>query len=205
MSHPAASIKSIYSGKMNIDTPELETFDFQVKDPELDDDNLSKYSGGLLSPKINAFDNTNDSFDISDTNSDNEAGNLLIPSPTLLRNSTSSCLSTTATKDGIQGRHLRKGHNPYSNQMIANMIKNIDDRKRSLVLLSPQEPEPPFEGYVKKETTTTTETDTLSSVGTTDATVNGKTGHLANDPLKQEPQMSTVSKVELLTSISTSK
>ncbi|CAH6723250.1 hypothetical protein CLIB1444_13S03686 [[Candida] jaroonii] len=72
----------------------------------------------------------NQSLDKSLDESDSRDDSLYLPSPNLSRNSTTSCLSTTATKDGVEGRKLhRNGPNPYSNQLIANMIKNLDDKK----------------------------------------------------------------------------
>lgn len=61
---------------------------------------------------------------------DQQKSSLFVPSPNLSRNSTTSCLSTTATKDGIEGRRIhRQGPNPYSNQIISNMIRrNIDPK-----------------------------------------------------------------------------
>lgn len=136
MSHPAASVTSILSGKMNLDPRDLES-------PEYDnsfDDTLSRLSNqNLLNLNqkdgndyiATNFDSTNGSV-VSDIDYDNKSinskddeidqSNLFAPS--LSRNSTTSCLSTTATKDGIEGRKLhRRGPNPYTNQVITTMLQ----------------------------------------------------------------------------------
>lgn len=56
----------------------------------------------------------------------------------LSRNSTTSCLSTTATKDGIEGKKLhRHGPTHYSSNIIANMIQNANHGQQSGKLNSP--------------------------------------------------------------------
>lgn len=158
MSHPAASIKSIYSGKMNFDSESLDDFGSQEslssKNSKLTGyyDSRDPRMKPVMSPSnINTFsDNLNDSSNVSissdeyDRNevflnqsldksldeADSRDDSMYLPSPNLSRNSTTSCLSTTATKDGVEGRKLhRNGPNPYSNQLIANMIKNLDEKK----------------------------------------------------------------------------
>lgn len=47
-----------------------------------------------------------------------------VASRPLSRNSTTSCLSTTATKDGIEGKkHHRHGHTPYFANILTNMLQ----------------------------------------------------------------------------------
>lgn len=51
----------------------------------------------------------------------------------LSRSSTTSCLSTTATKDGVEGkRHRRYGHTSYFNNVLSNMLQqqHFDDSPR---------------------------------------------------------------------------
>ncbi|EGV64397.1 hypothetical protein PSN45_003722 [Yamadazyma tenuis] len=130
MAHPDASIKSIYSGKVNFSSS------YDADPPEFDsdsqlDDSLSRLSNESLSSRnlkifnVNSDISQNDLF--NDSSSDGESngdGNLSVPSPSLSRNSTTSCLSTTATKDGIEGRKFhRKGPKAYSNHIISSMIK----------------------------------------------------------------------------------
>lgn len=126
MSDPAASVKSIISGRV-IDSD----------DAINNDDPLTRFDHRYTT-KINSSDSINSDGNDHDRESGNDLeyssqsdtpvkNNLFIPSPNLSRNSTTSCLSTTATKDGIEGRKIhRTGPNPYSNQLIANMIRNQD-------------------------------------------------------------------------------
>ncbi|CUM47658.1 uncharacterized protein AC631_03189 [Debaryomyces fabryi] len=191
MSHPAASVKSIFSGKMNIDTPdELDPYEysnnnsydnFSQNDIENDDisSKLSQESNYSVNSKNlkalasmqpngktneNQFYNQNSFTNVSivssgsdyqqnyvssSVNSPNvalsaesmeEMNHNLGPfesySRPLSRNSTTSCLSTTATKDGIEGKKLhRHGPTQYSSNIIANMIQNSN--------LYPPPPPPP--------------------------------------------------------------
>lgn len=95
MSHPAASIKSIYSGKLNIDTPDMLDLEYE--------DTASVSSEDLTS--------------------------------NLSRNSTTSCLSTTATKDGIEGRKIhRKGHG-----MMSHLLNRMEDAEKYNMMLEKQD------------------------------------------------------------------
>ncbi|EAZ63767.2 hypothetical protein PICST_52416 [Scheffersomyces stipitis CBS 6054] len=183
MSHPAASIKSIFSGRVNLDTPEgMDPFEYNssyntndnsfVDDDDNDmngsngsagdhDSNYSITSKNLRTlsesftqqqPNTNkeylsATDANNKGRQFSDTNlslastasdyqqnyTDDPSETLSTPPPDYLqadpfsrpisRNSTTSCLSTTATKDGIEGKRFhRHGPTTYSSNIIANMI-----------------------------------------------------------------------------------
>ncbi|KAG2731936.1 hypothetical protein G9P44_005523 [Scheffersomyces stipitis] len=223
MSHPAASIKSIFSGRVNLDTPEgMDPFEYNssyntndnsfVDDDDNDmngsngsagesnnfnsanskdedfngptlsdgdeikfnpddvDDMSSRYSHDsnysitsknlrTLSESftqqqpntnkeyLSATDANNKGRQFSDTNlslastasdyqqnyTDDPSETLSTPPPDYLqadpfsrpisRNSTTSCLSTTATKDGIEGKRFhRHGPTTYSSNIIANMI-----------------------------------------------------------------------------------
>lgn len=153
MSHPAASVKSIFSGKVNFDS--MDDFDMNSNadydsDPE---DSLSRLSGDsgnsitsrnlrnlteTLGPQRalkdidNSFSNYSAGSGESEYQHTSERGvdqlglDLLQPDPfsrPLSRNSTISCLSTTATKDGVEGRRFhRYGPTTYSSNIIANMM-----------------------------------------------------------------------------------
>ncbi|KAK6201351.1 uncharacterized protein RJT21DRAFT_34602 [Scheffersomyces amazonensis] len=57
----------------------------------------------------------------------------------LSRNSTTSCLSTTATKDGIEGKRLhRHGPTPYSSNIISNMIHSQQQQQQQQRALNAQ-------------------------------------------------------------------
>lgn len=197
MSHPAASIKSIFSGKVNLTDSGLEdvsdnnasfrdgqqndgqdsSADFskpksyfsddepnsdssyhdtpnQLRNPTpmistsapSDGDNYSVSSRNLrlmMMQKGEVYDPQNLSTNISlassgsdyqapipndpaTYNSDASQNGLLLSeslSRPLSRNSTTSCLSTTATKDGVEGKKLhRHGPTPYFSSVIANML-----------------------------------------------------------------------------------
>lgn len=180
MSHPAASVKSIYSGKVNLDREGMDPY---VYDDDMDDmqdkigspsshvSNLSVSSRNLrtlndtmVQPPNNKLmykhdsstnisiasstsdyqnnvndlnDVTNSSVDIaSDTSSPAGLDRSLQEtvqfegSRPMSRNSTTSCLSTTATKDGVEGKRFhRYGPSPYSAAIIQNMIQthNLQD------------------------------------------------------------------------------
>lgn len=190
MSHPAASIKSIFSGKMSIDTPdELEPYEYSNDNSydnfslnEIDNDDISsklsqesKYSvnsknlktlAGMqpnYKPSENQFYNQSSYTNVSivssgsdyqqnyvssnvnspnvalSSESMNEINHNLLPfesySRPLSRNSTTSCLSTTATKDGIEGKKLhRHGPTQYSSNIIASMIQNSNHQPHSPLL-----------------------------------------------------------------------
>ncbi|ODV77619.1 uncharacterized protein CANTADRAFT_340033 [Suhomyces tanzawaensis NRRL Y-17324] len=166
MSHPAASVKSIFSGKVNLDS--LEDFD-QLEYPsnrsynleydksnfDYEDDASSRFShdsnysfgskngsarlseAGPGSNHISRLSSGSFNSDIHqrlDSESSSMMGNpgqeytpsLSEPiSRPLSRNSTTSCLSVTATKDGIEGKKFhRSGPSPYSAKIIANMMWN---------------------------------------------------------------------------------
>lgn len=175
MAHPAASIKSIYSGRMNIDGEE-ETVSFEcgtstgpdegsVSGQETNDSSskISKDSSQSVTSKNlrslmrslspgraqkvqghNSWTNASVASTESDyqlaltqtspnlaSNSNDMAGEYLGPFPLtsfsrpLSRNSTTSCLSTTATKDGIEGKRLsRHGPSQYSNNAIISMLQS---------------------------------------------------------------------------------
>lgn len=141
MSHTSASVKSIYSGKVNLNTPEHpHTYDIDaLSNPSFDFDSLSNFG------KSNGDNYADDSSTISSAadfllgdplvgggstapvfmmeDSLNQSADPL--SRPLLRTSTTSCLSTTATKDGIEGKKLhRHGPTPYSSLVIASMIQH---------------------------------------------------------------------------------
>lgn len=168
MAHPAASVKSIFSGKINLDSPddfyrEGDNSTVNVRDGEDNEDNegaQGNYKGyeyiddisskesnySITSKNLKAFDNQR--IKLNDTNGTNlslvsadsdyqenmtseSASDFLnpeyfaldTPSRPLSRNSTTSCLSTTATKDGIEGRRLhRHGPTAYSSNIISNMM-----------------------------------------------------------------------------------
>lgn len=187
MSHPAASIKSIISGKTNLDTPEFDAFESGTsfedlgngnRIPDFDDDISSKFSHdsnySVTSRNILNLSNTNppsyttyqsklvdkdfyrqnSSTNISLASSNSEYqqdvstkvefstplhpntsselgknGGGTLPLETnsrpLSRNSTTSCLSTTATKDGVEGKKLhRSGPTAYSSNIIVSMLQN---------------------------------------------------------------------------------
>lgn len=188
MSHPAASVKSIFSGKVNLtdtDLDEISTYkgsscgsssDFpityqdrvtvNVDRSSLDGDLLSE--NNMLLPSAKSPDSDNYSvtsrnlrlmalqkpsagvgFPNSSTNvslastssdyqqafavedeysSDSSQPEVFVSesfSRPMSRNSTTSCLSTTATKDGVEGKKLhRHGPTPYFSNVIANMISH---------------------------------------------------------------------------------
>lgn len=187
MSHPAASVKSIFSGKMNIDTPdELYPYEYsnnnsfencsqnEVKNDDISSkvSNESNYSVNSKNLKAlanmqphdksnnNQFYNESSFTNVSimssgsdyqqnyvgssvnspnvelSSESMNETNcNLLLfdsYSRPLSRNSTTSCLSTTATKDGIEGKKLhRHGPTQYSSNIIASMIQNANHQTQN--------------------------------------------------------------------------
>lgn len=177
MSHPAASIKSIFSGKTNLDTPEnLEPYEFYNNSPNDSydnyDDSSSRFSQdsnysinsrnlkNLNSSAPSGYNklalyrqNSSTNISIASSGSDYQQGlingsidsrdsppattadsaieqkNALLQfeaySRPVSRNSATSCLSTTATKDGIEGRKLhRYGPSVYSSNIISNMIQS---------------------------------------------------------------------------------
>lgn len=180
MSHPAASVKSIYSGKVNLDREGMDPF---VDDDDMEDihdkigspsshvSNLSVSSRNLrtlndtmVQPSNNKLLYKHDSstnISIASSSSDyqnnvsdlNDVANLSVDIPSdssspagldrnlqetvqyegsrpMSRNSTTSCLSTTATKDGVEGKRFhRYGPSPYSAAIIQNMIQthNLQD------------------------------------------------------------------------------
>ncbi|PVH15107.1 uncharacterized protein CXQ87_002942 [Candidozyma duobushaemuli] len=205
MSHPAASIKSIFSGKVNLtdsgfedvsdnnasfrdgqqDDGQDSTADFskpksyfsddepisdssyhdspnQLRNPTpmistsapSDGDNYSVSSRNLrlmMMQKGEVYDQQNSSTNISlaSSGSDYQApipndpatynydasqnGLLLSDSLSrpLSRNSTTSCLSTTATKDGVEGKKLhRHGPTPYFSSVIANMLSQQQQQQQ---------------------------------------------------------------------------
>lgn len=257
MSHPAASVKSIFSGKMNIDTPdELEPYEysnnnsydnFSQNDVENDDmssklsqeSNYSVNSKNLkalanMQPNGKANENqfyNQDSYTnvsilssgsdyqqnyvSSSVNSPNVAlssesiedmNHNLLPfescSRPLSRNSTTSCLSTTATKDGIEGKKLhRYGPTQYSSNIIANMIQNSN-------LYPPPPPphqsrhnytntgmvSPPLKSYGQKSSVTNLPREdrdgvsiTQSSIKSTNAEVDGETEDKRNIYIENYP------------------
>ncbi|KAG7195578.1 uncharacterized protein KQ657_003345 [Scheffersomyces spartinae] len=151
MSHTSASVKSIYSGKVNFNTPEHpHTYDIDNQsNPSFEFDSLS-----------NLGKNNSDNYDSSTISSTADflsgndsapptaaAGGTSVPSflmednglnpnsepisRPLLRTSTTSCLSTTATKDGIEGKKLhRHGPTPYSSSVIASMIQHQEQQQQ---------------------------------------------------------------------------
>lgn len=275
MSHPAASVKSIFSGKMNLDTPdELEPYDYSNNNSfenysgnEVDNDdvlsrdseksNLSVNSKNLKalasmqpnsrlnSPFYNQSSFTNVSivssgsdyqqnYVSSSVNSPNvalssdsmsELNHNLLPyesySRPLSRNSTTSCLSTTATKDGIEGRKLhRHGPTQYSSNIIASMIQNSSHQNKyshgnSEALGSTHKSYPP--AYTHKlpdansmvagqEREREAERDEVSvshsSIKSTNAAVDGETGDKKNMNieayLNAVPPVSLKEKINLL-------
>lgn len=180
MSHPAASIKSIFSGKTNLDTPEnLEPYEFFNNSPDYGNDSYDTYDDSasrfsqdsnysvnsrnlknLNSSAPSGYNklalyqqNSSTNISIASSGSDYQQGlinsgidpassppgttadaaieqkNALLQfeaySRPVSRNSTTSCLSTTATKDGIEGRKLhRYGPSVYSSNIISNMIQS---------------------------------------------------------------------------------
>lgn len=94
MSHPAASIKSIYSGKLNVDTPEMLDLEYE----------------------------------------DSTAGSSEDLTSNLSHNSTTSCLSTTATKDGIEGRKIHHKAN-----MMSHLISRMEDAEKYNIMLEKQD------------------------------------------------------------------
>lgn len=188
MSHPAASIKSIFSGKINLtdtehddcstardsistesqqgmttasdypgriivdvdtyDQPSLSDPGYDYRKSGRDTDNFSVSSKNLriMALQKGTDDNfearttsTNISLASSDSDyqqafttdadayfSDSSQPELDPPdsiSRPISRNSTTSCLLTTATKDGVEGKKLhRHGPTPYFSNVIANMI-----------------------------------------------------------------------------------
>lgn len=192
MSHPAASVKSIYSGRTNF-SQDYSDEDMESASPRSDNSITSR---NLRAFNVTAFP-TKPSDTTSSTNasiaSENSDYQLvskdLLTSPSnasLLtlnsevpdqsrppsRISTTSCLSTTATKDGIEGKRLhRDGPTPYSTNVIANMVQShqqslaekYGDKAGSRIRLPPR-PASPF-----------ADSDLDSSVSgyTTSAVVNG--------------------------------
>lgn len=197
MSHPAASIKSIISGHTNLDSG----FDDFMDDYNFGNEgslnfNRSGYSDdGSISrgSSLNNFRLGNDDFKgDSKRNDDNKNGDfvyrptnvdLATPPPEFLnsvlepvsrpmsRNSTTSCISTTATKDGFEGKRFhRHGPTLYATNIITNMMQQ--QREQQL-----QELQQPF---IKPSFSPPDSTDdpnqSLVSVQTTNAEVDGDTG-----------------------------
>ncbi|CUM50560.1 unnamed protein product [Debaryomyces tyrocola] len=245
MSHPAASVKSIFSGKMNIDTPdELEPYEysnnnsydnFSQNDAENDDmssklsqeSNYSVNSKNLkalanMQPNGKANENqfysqnsyTNVSILSSGSDYQQNYVSSSVNSPNverssesiegmnhnvlpfescsrqLSRNSTTSCLSTTATKDGIEGKKLhRHGPTQYSSNIIANMIQNSNpypppppSHQNRHIYTNTGMTSPPLKPYGQKSSVTNSPREdrdgvsiTQSSIKSTNAEVDGET------------------------------
>lgn len=209
MSHPAASVKSIFSGHMNVDTPEeLDPFqsDDQKSNGSLSSKNLTPYSQSTrFEPEFGqnkmGIDSTNGSISsFSDNNdgttmppSENHSPQIEPPTPTLSRNSTTSCLSTTATKDGVEGRKLhRNGPTAYTNTIISNMIRNnevesLENDSNSNTTTNPRSRIEVNYGQSEGNFSQT-------SFRTTNAEIDGDQGK----PNISEPEMSLNTKVDLL-------
>lgn len=131
MSHPAASIKSIFSGKVNFDSPDYEYPPSDADEASLrlsndSADSITSKNLATLADQQHINQGSDDSGDIPD---------LLSFSRPLSRNSTTSCLSTTATKDGIEGKRFhRHGPTPYSSNIIASMIHSQQQEKAGVIL-----------------------------------------------------------------------
>lgn len=194
MSHPAASVRSIYSGKVNLDSPDelynldsnnnssadvssisqstsstnnqnlprvqLEDVSSSQSQHRVTSKNLKSLENSTLTKPTSRFDSnnyngTNSSLvsteseyqnDLIDAESlDTEGDDDIIAAPLpldytdpfsrpLSRNSTTSCLSTTATKDGIEGRRFRR-HDPtaYSSHIIAGMMQQQQQQQQKLL------------------------------------------------------------------------
>lgn len=194
MSDPAASVKSIVSGRI------------------VNEDDPNGHFDQNYTTKITSSDSLT-----SETNA-NEPNSLYIPSPSLSRNSTTSCLSTTATKDGIEGRRIhRTGPNAYSNQIISNLIKNqnhkyndsselpagdldpSDDFSYNSPIATPQR-SPSLEAQTPPAADTPMSEKfnfSQSSLQTTDAQIDGERGHNV-DVLGDQPSLSLNAKLSLL-------
>ncbi|RLV92689.1 hypothetical protein JA1_003022 [Spathaspora sp. JA1] len=168
MSHPNASVKSICSGKINLDSPDdiyfnnNSSYNYSISNQDIEDESYktsgyeyiddisskeSNYS--VTSKNLKILDNNNQRVKFNDNNGTNlslistesdyqrileDSNSLLSPdsfvvgdslSRPISRSSTTSCLSTTATKDGIEGRKFhRYGPTAYSSNIIANMVHN---------------------------------------------------------------------------------
>lgn len=225
MSHPAASIKSIISGKTNLDTPDnLEPFQYSNDSTSFDadssydpdDDSVSRFSedsgysvssrnlknlSAPVPPSRSQLYQQSSSTNVSIASSGSDyqlglvgGGPVVDPVPQdaysrpTSRNSTTSCLSTTATKDGVEGRRLhRHGPSPYSSHLISNMIQS---QARTDPRPDPR-PEPP---------------SNLSQVSvlTTGAQVNGESGAKRAIAIEQypdlQPPVSLTEKISLLRS-----
>lgn len=201
MSHPAASVRSIYSGKVNLDSPDelynldsnnnssaevssisqstsstnnqnlprvqLEEVSSSQSQHRVTSKNLKSLENSTLVKPTSRFDNnnyngTNSSLvsteseyqnDLIDAESlDTEGDNDIIAAPLpldyadpfsrpLSRNSTTSCLSTTATKDGIEGRRFRRhGPTAYSSHIISGMMQQQQQQQQQQKLFNQQNP-----------------------------------------------------------------
>lgn len=218
MSHPAASVKSIFSGHMNVDTPEeLDPFqsDDQKSNGSLSSKNLTPYSQSTrFEPEFGqnkmGIDSTNGSISSFSDNNDgttmppsenNLSPQIEPPTPTLSRNSTTSCLSTTATKDGVEGRKLhRNGPTAYTNTIISNMIRNNEGES----LENDSNSNSNNNSNTNSNTTTRSRIEvnygqsdgnfSQTSFRTTNAEIDGDQGK----PNISEPEMSLNTKVDLL-------
>lgn len=176
MSHPEASIKSIYSGKVNLasaDTPDISDYvmsgtkDRTIRDNEDLVSFLSRESGSSVgskmiknnsvmsppqdTPRLLSYTNLSDaslgsepyqnglSFqNINQMRAQQESDNNSVESNVGNNGqepftrpksaaSTTSCLSTTATKDGIEGKKVRKQGLPYLlKNNLGSFPKNAD-------------------------------------------------------------------------------
>lgn len=173
MSHPAASVKSIYSGKVNFEGDDSNPYVYNNDLENMDDNNdklgtpsshmsnlsissrnLRTLNDTLVQPVTRKLYKQSSSTNISlvssssdyqhnvsdigmdlpseaNSPSDIEQDRLIREtlqyedSRPMSRNSTTSCLSTTATKDGVEGKRFhRQGPSPYSAAIIQNMIQS---------------------------------------------------------------------------------
>ncbi|CUM67854.1 uncharacterized protein PRCAT00005563001 [Priceomyces carsonii] len=159
MADPAASIKSIISGRVKMSSMDWDSVDsnnsntaisdyqaFRRRDESEDSRNpktigYSESQGEEATKQSHVYSNGEDSLaSLSSGTSDNQKSYLrdsyLSPTPddgsyTQLeailrpssRNSTTSCFSTMATKDGVEGKKFhRNGPTAYSNSIMASMV-----------------------------------------------------------------------------------
>ncbi|KAJ9095462.1 hypothetical protein QFC19_007572 [Naganishia cerealis] len=228
MSHPAASVKSIYSGKVNLDREGMDPYGYdedmddihdKIESPSSHVSNLSVSSRNLrtlndtmVQPPNNKLMYKQDSstnISIASSSSDyqnnvndlNDVTNLSVDitsdtsspagmdrnqetvqfegSRPMSRNSTTSCLSTTATKDGVEGKRFhRYGPSPYSAAIIQNMIQthNLQEDYSPSYAAKPQLSGTPGYGIPFSPSVADLNNMSLVSLQTTNAEFDGEPG-----------------------------
>lgn len=166
--------------KINLDTPyDSDNFDYSSinesenlnttfnPDDPFDTASISKnYStSSSLKQYIEGIDDNSDTEQdrTQEQEKDVEAGNPDPISRPWSRNSTTSCLSTTATKDGVEGKRFhRHGPTAYSTNILANMVH----QQQLQYLQQQQQAQSQQQQYYEKSSPTSTSPFNPTPVGT---------------------------------------